>query len=66
MQHQKNHHFDIALCNGTSVQEIGEVGWDNEKFFLTALDLEPKDNNLIKDAFDRLDEPDIDEEVSTF
>ena len=34
--------------------------------FLTALDLDPKDNNLIKAAMDRLDEPDIEEEVSVF
>jgi len=34
--------------------------------FLTALDLDPKDNNLIKAAMDRLDEPDVDEEVSVF
>ena len=34
--------------------------------FLTALDLDPKDNNLIKAAMDRLDEPDVDDEVSTF
>eukprot|EP00986_Skeletonema_menzelii_P003439 scaffold1049_cov152-Skeletonema_menzelii.AAC.10 len=33
--------------------------------FLTALDLDPKDNNLIKAAMDRLDEPDIEEEVSS-
>jgi len=34
--------------------------------FLTALDLDPKDNNLIKAAIDRLDEPDVDEDVSAF
>ena len=34
--------------------------------FLTALDLDPKDNNLIKVAMDRLDEPDVDEDVSAF
>mmetsp|Transcript_46567 Transcript_46567/g.98819 ORF Transcript_46567/g.98819 Transcript_46567/m.98819 type:complete len:882 (-) Transcript_46567:263-2908(-) len=34
--------------------------------FLTALDLDPKDNNLIKAAMDRLDEPDVEEEVSVF
>mmetsp|Transcript_4931 Transcript_4931/g.5923 ORF Transcript_4931/g.5923 Transcript_4931/m.5923 type:complete len:283 (-) Transcript_4931:372-1220(-) len=36
------------------------------KCFLTALDLDPKENNLIKAAMDKLDEPDIDEEVSAF
>ncbi len=34
--------------------------------FLTALDLDPKENTLIKSAIDRLDEPDIDEDVSAF
>ena len=34
--------------------------------FLTALDLDPKDNQLIKSAMDKLDEPDVDEEVAAF
>ena len=34
--------------------------------FLTALDLDPKDNNLIKVAIDRHDEPEVDEDVSGF
>lgn len=35
--------------------------------FLTALDLDPKDNNLIKAAIDRLDDPDmLEEDVSAF
>jgi len=34
--------------------------------FLTALDLDPKENTIIKSAIDRLDEPDIDEDVSAF
>ena len=34
--------------------------------FLTALDLDPKENNLIKAAMDRLDEPDVNEDVSEF
>jgi anaphase-promoting complex subunit 3 len=34
--------------------------------FLTALDLDPKDNQLIKSAMDKLDEPDMDEEVAAF
>ncbi|GMI27356.1 hypothetical protein TeGR_g121 [Tetraparma gracilis] len=35
--------------------------------FVTALDLDPKDNNLIKAAVNRLDEPDVEEEdVSGF
>jgi len=32
--------------------------------YMTALDLDPKDSNLIKAAIDKLDEPDIDEEVA--
>ena len=35
------------------------------KCFLTAMDLDPKDNQLIKSAMDKLDEPDIDEERMT-
>ncbi|KAL3899432.1 MAG: hypothetical protein SGARI_006459, partial [Bacillariaceae sp.] len=35
--------------------------------FLTALDLDPKDNQSIKSAMDKLDEPDVlDEEVAPF
>ena len=34
--------------------------------FLTAYDLDPKDNQLIKSAMDKLDEPDVDEEVAAF
>jgi len=32
------------------------------KCFLTAMDLDPKDSQLIKSAMDKLEEPDIDEE----
>lgn len=44
------------------------LGWIEEALrnFITALDLDPKDSNLIKAAMDRLDDPDIDEDVSTF
>jgi anaphase-promoting complex subunit 3 len=31
--------------------------------FLTAMDLDPKDNQMIKSAMDKLDEPDVDEET---
>lgn len=34
--------------------------------FLTALDLDPKDNQMIKSAMDKLDEPELDEEVAVF
>lgn len=34
--------------------------------FLDALDLDPKDTNLIKAAMEKMDEPDIEEEVSAF
>jgi anaphase-promoting complex subunit 3 len=33
------------------------------KCFLTAMDLDPKDNQMIKSAMDKLDEPDVDEET---
>ena len=34
--------------------------------FLDALDLDPKDTNLIKAAMEKMDEPDVEEEVSAF
>ena len=34
--------------------------------FLDALDLDPKDTNLIKAAMDKMDEPDVEEEISAF
>ena len=34
--------------------------------FLNALDLDPKDTNLIKAAMEKMDEPDIEEEISAF
>jgi hypothetical protein len=30
------------------------------------MDLDPKDNQLIKSSMDKLDEPDIDEDVAVF
>jgi anaphase-promoting complex subunit 3 len=34
--------------------------------FLTALDLDPKENSMIKSAIDRLDDVDVEEDVSVF
>jgi anaphase-promoting complex subunit 3 len=34
--------------------------------FLDALDLDPKDTNLIKAAIEKMDEPDVEEEISAF
>jgi anaphase-promoting complex subunit 3 len=34
--------------------------------FLDALDLDPKDTNLIKVAMEKMDEPDVEEEISAF
>jgi anaphase-promoting complex subunit 3 len=34
--------------------------------FLDALDLDPKDTNLIKSAMEKMDEPDVEEEISAF
>jgi anaphase-promoting complex subunit 3 len=35
------------------------------KYFLTAMDLDPKDNQMIKSAMDKLDDPEVDEETLT-
>lgn len=34
--------------------------------FLDALDLDPKDTNLIKAAMEKMDDPDVEEEISAF
>jgi anaphase-promoting complex subunit 3 len=36
------------------------------KCFLTAMDLDPKENQLIKSAMDKLDEADVEDEVASF
>lgn len=55
----------VHFAMGRVLKRLGRQG-EAMRCFLTALDLDPKDNNLIKAAIDRLDEPDIDEDVSAF
>ena len=55
----------VHFAMGKVLKRLGRPG-QAMKCFLTALDLDPKDNQLIKSAMDKLDEPDIDEEVTAF
>lgn len=50
-------HFAI----GRMLKRLGRLE-DAMKCFLTAMDLDPKDSQLIKSAMDKLEEPDVDEE----
>lgn len=50
-------HFAMAKV----LKRLGRID-EAMKCFLTAMDLDPKDNQLIKSAMDKLDEPDVDEE----
>ena len=47
---------------GKVCKKLGKLD-DAMMRFTFALDLEPKDNNLIKSAIDRLEEPDVSEEL---
>lgn len=55
----------VHLAMGKVLKRLGRPE-QAMRCFLTALDLDPKDNQLIKLAMDTLDEPDIDEEVTAF
>jgi len=55
----------VHFSMGRVLKQLGRPE-DAMRAFLTALDLDPKDNNLIKAAIDRLDEPEVDEDVSAF
>jgi len=55
----------VQFMLGTVFKKLGKTE-EAMRCFLTALDLEPKDNNMIKQAIDRLEGPDVDEEASTF
>lgn len=55
----------VHFAMGKVLKKLGKFD-QAMRCFLTALDLDPKDNNLIKAAMDRLEEPDVDDEVSTF
>ena len=55
----------VHFALGRALKKLGKPE-SAMRCFLTALDLDPKDNNLIKAAMDRLDEPDVDEDVSEY
>lgn len=51
----------VHFAMGKVLKRLGRPD-EAMKCFLTAMDLDPKDNQLIKSAMDKLDEPDGDEE----
>jgi anaphase-promoting complex subunit 3 len=51
----------VHFAMGKVLKRLGRPD-EAMKCFLTAMDLDPKDNQLIKSAMDKLDEPDADEE----
>jgi len=56
----------VHFAMGKVLKRLGKPE-EAMRCFLTALDLDPKDNNLIKAAIDRLDDPDVLEaDVSAF
>jgi anaphase-promoting complex subunit 3 len=55
----------IHFAMGRVLKRIGRPE-QAMRSFLIALDLDPKDANLIKAAMEKMDEPDVDEEVSAF
>ena len=55
----------VLFMMGNTYKKLGKVE-DAMRCYMNALDLEPKDNNMIKSAIDKLEEPDIEEEVSAF
>lgn len=54
----------VHFAMGKVLKRLGRPD-EAMKCFLTAMDLDPKDNQLIKSAMDKLDEPDADEESTT-
>lgn len=52
----------IHFAMGKVLKRLGRLE-EAMKCFLTAMDLDPKDNQMIKSAMDKLDEPDADEEA---
>jgi len=54
----------VHFAMGKVLKRLGRPD-EAMKCFLTAMDLDPKDNQLIKSAMDKLDEPDVDEESMT-
>jgi anaphase-promoting complex subunit 3 len=54
----------VHFAMGKILKRLGRLD-EAMKCFLTAMDLDPKDNQMIKSAMDKLGEPDGDEEGST-
>lgn len=54
----------VHFAMGKVLKRLGRPD-EAMKCFLTAMDLDPKDNQLIKSAMDKLDEPDADEESTS-
>jgi anaphase-promoting complex subunit 3 len=52
----------IHFFMGRVLKKLGRLD-EAMKCFLTAMDLDPKDNQLIKSAMDKLEEPDVEEET---
>ena len=52
----------VHFCLGKVYKRLGRLE-DAMKCFLVAMDLDPKDSQMIKSAMDKLDNPDIDEET---
>ncbi len=52
----------VHFCLGKVYKRLGRLD-DAMKCFLAAMDLDPKDSQMIKSAMDKLDDPDIDEET---
>jgi len=55
----------VHFAMGKVLKRMGKME-QAMRCFLTALDLDPKDNNLIKAAMDKLDQPDVEEDGSAF
>ena len=55
----------VLFMMGNTYKKLGKIE-DAMRCYMNALDLEPKDNNMIKSAIDKLEEPDIEEVVSAF
>lgn len=54
----------VHFCLGKVYKRLGRLE-DAMKCFLAAMDLDPKESQMIKSAMDKLDDPDIDEETMT-
>ena len=54
----------VHFAMGKILKRLGRLD-EAMKCFLTAMDLDPKDNQMIKSAMDKLGEPDGDEEGAT-